>query len=494
MKTSNMKILTNILKRYPLSPFMLVIFVFLHAYNYAYKWILITDLFEPLVYSIICVSIVFFALKSILKSPLKSAIITSVFTLIFYYIGFLKDYVIKYTGSYLHLRYSLPIIMIVLILMYLRFRKFNLYKVVRLNYFFNILFLIYIIVDIGISSFNILFKKQIKLELVNESGNTLVSKDSTQIANKPDVYFIVLDEYASSVSLKQNYGYDNSSLDSFLTSKDFYISKQSKSNYTYTIFSLASTLNMNYFKNAVDLNFPNDFGLVWNYIYYNKVFEKFKTEGYEIKNFSFFNINEYPASSQSFSRAWALKFLFDKSLYSLINMGYLWLDKKHYTHLLENKLTEFNDEIKLKKDQPKFIYLHFLLPHHPYVFNNNGSERSVFEYTKKDENINNNYINQLIFTNKVIKYVINKIQLSDKKKIIIIEGDHGNRFYHSQNSLIKANYFSGKNDFKNLNAYYFYDKNYSQLHDSISPVNSFRVVFNQYFNKKYPLLKDSIIF
>ena len=33
-------------------------------------------------------------------------------------------------------------------------------------------------------------EKQIKLELVSESGNNLVSKDSTQIANKPDVYFL----------------------------------------------------------------------------------------------------------------------------------------------------------------------------------------------------------------------------------------------------------------------------------------------------------------
>jgi hypothetical protein len=41
-----------------------------------------------------------------------------------------------------------------------------------------------------------------------------------------------------------------------------------------------------------------------------------------------------------------------------------------------------------------------------------------------------------------------------------------------------------------LNAYYFPDGNYGALYNSITPVNSFRVVFNQYFGTDLELLED----
>jgi len=46
------------------------------------------------------------------------------------------------------------------------------------------------------------------------------------------------------------------------------------------------------------------------------------------------------------------------------------------------------------------------------------------------------------------------------------------------------------NDFSILNAYYFPDQDYSDLYDSISPVNSFRVVLNRYLGAAYPILED----
>jgi hypothetical protein len=51
-------------------------------------------------------------------------------------------------------------------------------------------------------------------------------------------------------------------------------------------------------------------------------------------------------------------------------------------------------------------------------------------------------------------------------------------------------YINNKDHYKNLSAYYFYDKNYASLSDSISPVNSFRVVLNTYFKKDITLLKN----
>ncbi|MCX6190573.1 MAG: hypothetical protein NTW54_13450, partial [Bacteroidetes bacterium] len=45
-------------------------------------------------------------------------------------------------------------------------------------------------------------------------------------------------------------------------------------------------------------------------------------------------------------------------------------------------------------------------------------------------------------------------------------------------------------EFRNLNAYYFPDKNYELLNDSLQNINTFRVVFNKYFQQKLPLLHN----
>jgi hypothetical protein len=44
----------------------------------------------------------------------------------------------------------------------------------------------------------------------------------------------------------------------------------------------------------------------------------------------------------------------------------------------------------------------------------------------------------------------------------------------------------------NLNAYYFPDGGYSTLDDAITPVNSFRTVFNKFFGTEFERLPDRI--
>jgi len=44
-----------------------------------------------------------------------------------------------------------------------------------------------------------------------------------------------------------------------------------------------------------------------------------------------------------------------------------------------------------------------------------------------------------------------------------------------------------------LNAVYFPDHDYRMLYPQMSPVNTFRIVFNHYFGQNLPLLKDSTV-
>jgi len=60
----------------------------------------------------------------------------------------------------------------------------------------------------------------------------------------PDIYYIILDRYASASTLKDVYDYDNSEFLDYLSNKGFYVANESISNYIKTPSSLASSLNM----------------------------------------------------------------------------------------------------------------------------------------------------------------------------------------------------------------------------------------------------------
>ena len=45
-----------------------------------------------------------------------------------------------------------------------------------------------------------------------------------------------------------------------------------------------------------------------------------------------------------------------------------------------------------------------------------------------------------------------------------------------------------------FNAYYLPDQNTGLIYDSVTPVNSFRLILNTYFNTSYELLEDKSYF
>ena len=69
--------------------------------------------------------------------------------------------------------------------------------------------------------------------------------------------------------------------------------------------------------------------------------------------------------------------------------------------------------------------------------------------------------------------------------IIIVQSDHG---------LLDLDPSRTQDAFRNYSAFYFPDKNYSQLYRGMSNINTFRIVLNKYFDQQLPLLKDSSIY
>ena len=152
-------------------------------------------------------------------------------------------------------------------------------------------------------------------------------------------------------------------------------------------------------------------------------------------------------------------------------------------------LDNFNDllkELSATDTAPRFVYTHLMLPHEPFYLKADGSPVSDSAIIKNTVDERSGYIAQVTYSNKLLEQIIRKTEeKSTRPRVIIIEGDHGYRFWDEKNL---------KKEFPNLNSYYFSDGDYSALYEGISPVNSFRVIMNKYFCQHMKMVKDSSVY
>lgn len=332
-----------------------------------------------------------------------------------------------------------------------------------------------------------------------QENKPIVSSESVE---KPDIYYIILDMYTRADSLKQDFNFDNSKFINELEKRGFYVANCSRSNYTQTQLSIASSLNMEYIQTlAGELNpqMENMEGLM-GYIKDNRVRSYLEQAGYETVAFdtgyfwdSWTNADYYfspTTSSNLTSKVTPFEGL-------LINTTVLLPLIESQILLTQNTAEELHNPVQIhierelyKLDKfgqiagisnPKFVYAHFMIPHIPFVFQMNGSIQTDIGYFSNhnapidEKHYVVGYTQQVEFINNRILADIDKILESSKNPpIIILQGDHGAR---------------GENRHTILNAYYL-PKGTSRLYPMISPVNSFRLIFDYYLNGEFGLLPD----
>ena len=127
------------------------------------------------------------------------------------------------------------------------------------------------------------------------------------------------------------------------------------------------------------------------------------------------------------------------------------------------------------------------MPHFPYFYDSSG--RAVSTDSLYNDSLitdRSRFSGYITYTNKIVTRLLDTLfQNGAGKNIIIIQSDHG---------IADFDFSRKKDAFKNYIAIYFPDRNYALLHDSISNVNTFRIILNNYFNMNVPLLKDSSIY
>jgi len=383
-------------------------------------------------------------------------------------------------------------------------------KLVRTTLILNIVsfaLLIYPSLVIGYHEVN-------RLREIKWSGVTFSSQSKTNEIIKPDIYYIIPDSYASSSTLRDYFNFDNSEFTNYLKTRGFYIADESRANYPFTTPSLASALNMSYLDDIakMDVNSEDSTPLI-KWTEDNQVVQYLKSQGYKYYHFgpallpTSFNKNadfNYTNAANQIAVSPLTLLLFEQtvlsyivtsvdcsSVYSVLCVGSLNNRRSHYNYQLNqiNKVGEIVD-----MERPKFVFYHSLLTHVPRVFEEDGTYIPLL--VERSRSWDENYINQLKFTNKVLKQLIETILRNSKNSPIIIlqsdEGPYPDRFRNDTANFNwqKATKDELKEKFGILNAYYLPGIETKALKQTMSSINTFRIIFNEYFGENLPLLED----
>lgn len=454
----------------------------------------------PLLFLLASFLILWFFVKMIVKNHHQTNLIVLVLLLYFFSYGYLTQKIPLFNWHYAgFLIYTCFFVLIFFVLRHWRKRP-------ELAIFFTIVG-IYVV---GFSLINIV-AYEIQRRTVTFSNDDVFKTVLTPVKknNSPDIYYIILDRYANSRILERQYGFDNKDFLDFLRQKGFYLAEQAAANYPKTHLSLASSLNLDYLDEfAKKVGSENsDYTPAFKLVENNKVAQFLKLSGYRYFYFGDWwgpttvskladrNFNLY-ANSNEFSR----KFLQTTILTQILGSYYKgnrWFGF-FQDRIYENTNYKFAQIEQIAKVKgPKFVFAHMLFPHYPYIFNRQCQR--VDDQRKASEEAK--YLEQLQCVNIKIKKALTVILKNSKSPpIIILQSDEGPFQTEEMNrdgekiDWTQVSDQAVERHMAILNAYFLPGVDLTKLSPTITPVNTFRLIFNHYFDAKLPLLPEKSYF
>ena len=495
------------MRKIPLHPFLFALspILFFYSYNKAELSITNSDFLITLGVSVFAAAVLVIVLKFLTKSTFKSAIIVSLFILLFFTYGHVRGLVKEFNINVLGIIDVGPdkvllsawgFIFLAGAYLTLKIKK----DLKKATGFLNFVAATAVVLSLAdIIPYEIRTYKPTEGE-TQENLSEIIAEVTPEEAKKfPDIYYLVFDRYTNNINLQNNFDFDNSEFTNYLEDKGFYIAEKSRMNYASTTLSLPSSLNMKYLTYLADEMGENStdkepiYELIQNY----EVWRFLKKKGYTFIHFGSWwtqtKSNKYADINMNYTSGIQNEFvarLLETTLYHPIS-------KRIYPDLPfrdthRKRITyKFKELLKMSKvEGPKFVFVHFLVTHNPYVFDKDG--KTITEEEEKSRGDKLNYTESIIFTNKYIKEFVDKATLnSEKPPIIVIQADEGHYPHGNLDKLAEITSKELQGYMGILNAYYLPGLDYEEiLYQDITPVNTFRVIFNGYFETDYKLLED----
>jgi len=449
------------------------------------------DGIRSLLVGIVFSLVTFFFFRWLIKDQFKSSLMTSWFFLIFYSYGHVYDAieglsVFNFVLGRHRILYPIWIVLMVGGLWLIYKSNWRWKSSTKVLNWISVILLVIPMTQIGIFEW-----QRTHLTIAKKSTNMIIPSGSQTLT--PDIYYIILDGYARDDMLLEYYALDISDFIDQLEALGFYIPRCSQSNYGMTALSLSSSLNMD----TVDHILPDailhgdNIVAFNNTIVHNQVRQTLENMGYQVISFQndiwwtewsdsdyFITLENKPYELITdfgqvskfeilFLRTTALR-VFEEAVNKwLLPILSVETPEEHQAELILLALDGLENLPEI--DGPKFVFAHIIAPHEPYVFNSDGE----FVIT---ESTDPGYPDQIRYLNKrLISLVQSIIEDSDIPPIIILQADHGR-----DTEVRMANFM----------ALYFPGEKKSVLYPTLTPVNIFRLVLNNYLGQDLPLLPD----
>lgn len=490
------------MRKLALHPFIFSVYPILALFVVNIREIDPAVIYRSLIISFTACVLLFIFGRFLVQSWYKSGIVVSFFLLLFFTYGHLYHYLessISLRGLGHH-RILISIYALIFIAgTYLIIRKLREPKTT--TYLLNI-------ISVGLILFSILQIVNFKLRDIQEGKKAVESSSDSLLLNPvdktnlPDIYYIVLDMYTREDVLQKDYGFDNSEFLLFLKAEGFYVAECSRSNHSETSTSISTTLNLD----DIEKIKAQSGGALpegqYSLLKHSLVRNQLKNLGYRIVAFEtgykWSQLEDADIYLSPGRNSLTLQSL-NPFEFMLVDSTALMIFREYQIREQINALTSINHPwrehielqlfnlSKLKEipnlSGPKFVFAHILIPHIPFVFAADGTFQTdsgfwdgKYSWPINDDYFREGYIGQIQFINNQMKVIISSIlKTSEREPIIVIMGDHG---------------VASQNRNKILNAYYFPDHDYSRLYPGITPVNSFRIIFDQYYGSHFGKTDD----
>ena len=492
---------SNLIKNtFELHPFFFGIFTTIFIFAFNIHIVKFQDLTLPFLIIIGTIVALTIPIKFVLKNSKKTAFIITISLIIFFSYGHFYDIIESQMDSLSH-KILLPIFLIPFLIGIIYFikTKRKLDSATKIVNGVGFVIILISVINIGVYFIDTESNNTIN-EINDEQG---IGNSIHENKNYPDVYYIILDGYAGSESLKKTFEFDNEEFTNFLNSNNFFVPQHSHSNYPHSYQSLASSLNMNYINEIESEDLQKRTDVAYQMIDNNLVMKNFKAKGFKVINvfsgwgptrdisLADLNVcNEYSGilNSEFFSM------VINKSILDPFYVKIFENDRKELLFCHFEKIKNMHDI----SEKPIFAFAHITIPHGPYIFGANG-ESITPESLQLGENVvdlgNNEvnkagYLGQLKFTNKLATDMIeNILSKYDQPPIIVIQGDHGSGEVRGWNKLEKEGLQERHSNFV---AILVPNSNKGIFYETITPVNIFRIILNNYFGETLPLLDDKM--
>ncbi len=498
------------IQRFPFSPILIALYAILSLWVTNYDQTPFFSIWRTTFLILLFVALLLLLCRWIFGNWTKAGLVTDVFVVLFVTYGHVYNLLKNMQGADLgRHRILLPIYLVLLaagifLVLKLGKRRKAVYQWLNLV---SVFMIAVALIRCGIEAG--------KLGVVNQKprGEATNTQFASTGVDSPigDVYYILLDSYGRQDFLQEQFSFDNSEFIKALQERGFVIPDCTQSNYDTTTYSLASALNMKYLEDLgviVDRPVKDDESIdFYAPIHNSTVRQKFAEYGYQFVTFKtlypfldiadsdiYYDVDQYlpfyeKVESLNFQHLFfsttmlrpvigiqkpensKLSFILDPVIRLLNPQANVFKSREYRLY------SQYEFALEKLRNLPeipgkKFVYAHLFLTHSPFIYQANGAIRNSFEDSAQA------YRDQITHANEeILKIVDQIIARSEKPPVIILQGDH-------------TYLIMGEQRVEVLNAYYLPLQGSTLITQDITPVNTFRVIFDAYFGADLPLLEN----